>query len=481
MLFNSYIFLFLFLPLCLFGYFFCNKRGWNKSALLILIGMSLWFYSYNHLQYLLLFVFSILCNWLIVQIMNKKPIKYPQLVLGIGIGINILIIFYYKYLYFVVFNMNRFLNTSFTVEAILLPLGISFYTFQQISFLVDTIRGETKEYTFLEYVAFISFFPQLVAGPICLHSEIIPQFRKNEKRCFNYDNFAAGIYIFATGLFKKVILADTFGEAVSWGFSNTDILSSLEIAIVMLSYTFQIYFDFSGYSDMAIGIARMFNIDIPHNFNSPYKANSIIEFWDKWHMTLTRFLRKYVYFPMGGSKKGKIRTYVNILTVFLISGIWHGANWTFILWGCIHGIANILNRIFKKEWDKLHTAFQWICTFSFINVTWLLFRADSVSQAIELLKRLIRAESFEIHSTLNWCFYLNEFDICQWVVPFVYDIRGFWIWISVAMGLFVCLNMTDVADKEFKPTWIKMLGTAGMLIWSVVSFGGITTFLYFNF
>ena len=481
MLFNSYIFIFLFLPLCLAGYFLCNRRELYRIGLLFLAGMSLAFYAYNHVQYVFILVGSILGNWLLAQLILRKRDKNGKLLLGMGVGLNVLVLFCFKYLNFTFFNLNRWMGTSFVIEEIILPLGISFYTFQQISYLVDTYRGETKDYTFLEYATFVSFFPQLVAGPIVLHQEIIPQFREKEKKIFNFDNFAAGLYIFATGLFKKVILADTFGTAVTWGFERPDELSALEIMIVMLSYTFQIYFDFSGYSDMAIGIAKMFNIEIPHNFNSPYKANSIIGFWDRWHMTLTRFLRQYIYFPLGGSRKGKIRTYVNVMIVFLVSGIWHGASWTFILWGMLHGIANVLNRIFKKSWERLHIAFQWLCTFIFINVTWLLFRAESVSQAFDLFKRLIRLDKFDVSRELMWCFDLQEFNYIKGIGVITYNVSGFWMWFFMAIGLFACMNMTDVAEKEFRPTVRKILKTVVMLFWSIISLSGISTFLYFNF
>lgn len=481
MLFNSYIFIFLFLPLCLAGYFLCNRRELYRIGLLFLAGMSLAFYAYNHVQYVFILVGSILGNWLLAQLILRKRDKNGKLLLGMGVGLNVIVLFCFKYLNFTFFNLNRWIGTSFVIEEIILPLGISFYTFQQISYLVDTYRGETKDYTFLEYATFVSFFPQLVAGPIVLHQEIIPQFREKEKKIFNFDNFAAGLYIFATGLFKKVILADTFGTAVTWGFERPDELSALEIMIVMLSYTFQIYFDFSGYSDMAIGIAKMFNIEIPHNFNSPYKANSIIGFWDRWHMTLTRFLRQYIYFPLGGSRKGKIRAYVNVMIVFLVSGIWHGASWTFILWGMLHGIANVLNRIFKKSWERLHIAFQWLCTFIFINVTWLLFRAESVSQAFDLFKRLIRLDKFDVSRELMWCFDLQEFNYIKGIGVITYNVSGFWMWFFMAIGLFACMNMTDVAEKEFRPTVRKILKTVVMLFWSIISLSGISTFLYFNF
>lgn len=481
MLFNSYIFIFLFLPLCLALYFGCNKKKWYNLGLIVLIGMSFWFYAYNQIGYLLLLICSIGCNWFISRILVKRKTKYLKQFLVSGIVINILVIFYFKYLNFVIFNINRFRETPFHIKEIMLPLGISFFTFQQVSYLVDSYRGETKQYNFLEYVAFVSFFPQLVAGPIVLHKEIIPQFRMLEKKFFNWDSFAGGLYVFAVGLFKKVIMADTFGTAVNWGFEHLGILSSMDLIIVMLSYTFQIYFDFSGYSDMAIGIAKMFNIDIPHNFNSPYKATSIIEFWERWHMTLTRFLRQYIYYPLGGNRKGKARTYINILIVFVVSGIWHGASWTFIVWGLLHGIANVLNRIFKGTWERLHVAFQWLCTFVFINMTWMIFRADSVGEAYDILKRIIRLDTFEINLELYWSFSLTEFNYLKGIGPIVNSVAGFWMWFFLGMGLFICLNMTDVAKKEFKPTVKRMIGTVIALFWSVISLGGISTFLYFNF
>lgn len=481
MLFNSYIFLFMFLPLCLLVYYWCNHQGFYRAGLIVLIGMSFWFYAYNHVSYLLLLVASILGNWLLSRILVNIEFKKRKLLLLVGIVANILVIFYYKYLGFTIFNINRLAGTSITVEDIILPLGISFYTFQQVSFLVDSYRRETEGYQFIDYAAFVSFFPQLVAGPIVLHQEMIPQFRQIDRKKFSYDALASGLYLLAVGLFKKVILADTFGKAVSWGFEHVPDLSSLEIILIMLFYTFQIYFDFSGYSDMAIGIAKMFRIDIPHNFNSPYKACSIIEFWNRWHMTLTRFLRQYIYYPLGGNRKGKIRTYINIFLVFVVSGIWHGARWTFILWGMLHGVANILNRIFKKYWDRCHVAFQWICTFIFVSIGWLIFRADSVFQAYDLIKRMIRLDTWQIHLDFYYCFHLAEFNYLKGIGPIVNSVAGFWMWFFVAVALFISLNMTDVAEKKFKPTVGRMLGTVVLLFWSIISLSGISTFLYFNF
>lgn len=369
MLFNSYVFILLFLPLTLLGYFGLNHFQKYRIANIWLILMSLWFYGYFNPKYLILIGGSILVNYSISKAINNSNNASAQRgLLTAGIIINLASIFYFKYFDFFIQNVNILFQQSFELQNIVLPLGISFFTFQQISYLVDSYRGETKEYSFLEYALFVSFFPQLVAGPIVLHNEMIPQFRDPARRRANAENFGKGIYIFAIGLFKKILIADTFGKAVAWGFSSVSELTSLEAFLVSLSYTFQLYFDFSGYCDMAIGIGNMFNVQLPINFNSPYKAVSIIDFWDRWHTSLTRFLRQYVYFPLGGSRKGKLRTYVNIMIVFLISGLWHGANWTFVLWGGIHGTANCLNRFGKKIWNKLGIVTQWVLTFMFVNL-----------------------------------------------------------------------------------------------------------------
>lgn len=494
MLFNSYIFVLLFLPSALLVYFAFNNYGWHKAALWSLTIMSFIFYAYNNVKYVCVLGISIVINWIIANLLlqtsetelPKTKKRYNRKwILQIGILINVGSIFYYKYLNFFMENINRLCAADFRLQNIILPLGISFFTFQQISYLVDSYRGETRGYTFTEYAAFVSFFPQLVAGPIVLHNEIIPQLRDKNRKRFKQENFAHGIYIFATGLFKKVLIADTFGKAVSWGWSNIETMTSLEILIVMLSYTFQIYFDFSGYCDMAVGIGRMFNMEFPINFNSPYKSYSVLEFWKKWHITLTRFLRNYIYYPLGGSKKGKLHTYVNILVVFLISGIWHGANWTFILWGGAHGFAQILNRIFKNIWDRCNPVFQWICTFGFINIMWLFFRADNIKQAVILIKRMAAMDTLTINNKLYDTFMLEEIKALEeYVRPLSYlreHIPGLYMWIALAGALFICLNMENLHVKKFKQTFFTAFQTVIMLVWSIISFAGVSIFLYFNF
>lgn len=487
MLFNSYIFIFAFLPIALAGYYLFNHFKFYRAANVFLIGMSLWFYGYFNKRYLMIICGSIIVNFLISGLMRRLEQRQgiKKLVLAFGICADVAVIFYFKYYNFFLENMNAIFGKAFGLKDIVLPLGISFFTFQQISYLVDSYRGETAGYSFDEYALFVSFFPQLIAGPIVLHSEMIPQFRNKEKRRIDLRNFSKGMYIFALGLFKKVIIADTFGSAVTYGFGTIDTLSSMEAIIVSVSYTFQLFFDFSGYCDMAIGIGYMFNIDLPQNFNSPYKAASITEFWERWHMSLTRFLRTYIYIPLGGNRKGRLRTYINIMIVYLVSGIWHGANWTFILWGVLHGALSCLNRLFKKPWEKLGEVTRWLITFMLVNMLWILFRADDIPSALLFIKKMLSLESFTISGELYQCFNLVELTYIEGKIPLLAyipsRITGFHLWLFILGAFYIVLNFRNSKEIEFKPTMTRSLITVIFIFWSVVSLAGVSTFLYFGF
>lgn len=486
MLFNSYIFVLLFLPGTLAAYYAINHFGQYKLANMFLIGMSLWFYAYFNRSYLFVILGSILGNYFISRkILICKERCTKKLFLILGICANAAVIFYFKYFNFFIENMNVVFGKNIELKNILLPLGISFFTFQQIAYLVDSYKEETKGYTFVEYMLFVSFFPQLIAGPIVSHNEIIPQFRNQEKRSFIPHSFAKGMYIFALGLFKKVIIADTFGGGSDLGFGSIETLSSMEAWIISISYTFQLYFDFSGYCDMASGVGYMFNIELPQNFNSPYKAASIIDFWNRWHMSLTKFLKKYIYIPLGGNRKGKIRTYINIMIVYLISGIWHGANWTFIIWGGIYGILNVLNRLFEKKWSKLERVTQWFITFMLVNILWVLFRAESLADAILFIKKMCGLSGFGVRPELIDLFRLKELAILGEELPFriftPLRIPEFYLWIFIFGAFFVVLNFRNSKEIDFKPTIARSLQTIIFMIWSIISFAGISTFLYFDF
>lgn len=486
MLFNSYIFIFVFLPISVIFYFLFNKFQLYRFALLSVVVSSFIFYAYNNIKFLPLLVISILFNWFLskqMQVIKSRNAKKGILLLGILV--DVILIFYFKYLNFTIENINYIFKMDIGIEKILLPLGISFFTFQQISYLVDSFRGETGDYEFIEYVAFVSFYPKLVSGPIAMHSELIPQFRDKNRWTINVDNCATGIYIFSIGLAKKILLANTFSKAVNWGWANIAALSSMEIFLVMLSYTFQIYFDFSGYCDMARGIAKLYNIELPINFNSPYIADSINEFWKRWHMTLTRFLRNYIYIPLGGNKKGKVRTYINTIIVFLISGIWHGANWTFIIWGGLHGIAQVLNRIFKQKWDKFHPVFKWGGTFLFVNVCWLIFRADNIAQAMHLIVNMIKMQTFTISEQFVSCFIFPEIVFIINKIPYAFQIwnsiYGANMWGVLLFALYICLNKSNMNKENITFTVRRAIFGGILMAWSVLSLTNISEFLYFNF
>lgn len=489
MLFNSYIFILLFLPITWAIYFFLNSRNRFRGAQIALIVTSLVFYGFYNWSYLLIMIGSILLNYIVAftahalkrnRVLLRKT-EAGKLVIIIGILLNIGILFYFKYMNFFMENINILFRRDFQISHIVLPLGISFYTFQQISFLVDTYK-ENIIYDFCDYAEFVCFFPQLVAGPIVSH-DLIGQFRDKDRRKLNYDSVARGLFLFSVGLLKKIIIADTFAKAANWGFANLTIMSSMDAIIVMVAYTFQIYFDFSGYSDMAVGLASMFNIDIPFNFNAPYQADSIIEFWKRWHITLTNFLTKYVYYPLGGSKKGKIRTYFNIFVVFLVSGIWHGANWTFVVWGMIHGIANICNRIFSKTWNKIWIGIRQGCTFLFLCFTWMIFGAESLKRASDFMFKLFSDCTFHVTHELASCFVLPEIDLFSWWFGIHgLDATNYVIMVLAVMGAFILvLKVRPFASKEFQPRISNMIGTIVCMVWSVLSLADNSPFIYFGF
>ncbi len=486
MLFNSFIFILCFMPLCMAGYFALNRIEKYKLAECFLLAMSLWFYGYFNPWYVLVIVASVLINYAFYRFIIKYADAMPGKSKGFTVAaviVNILIIGYFKYMDFFIENVNSVFKSNLPLLNIALPLGISFFTFQQISFVVDAYRKEIPDYGFIEYACFVTFFPQLIAGPIVTHDELVPQFMDVSKKHFNWDNFSRGFYIFVMGLAKKVIIADTFGPVVDYGYYQADTITSTGAAIIILGYTLQIYFDFSGYCDMATGVAKMLNIDIPMNFNSPYKAPTITEFWNRWHITLTRFLTKYIYIPLGGNRKGKIRTYINIMLVFLISGLWHGAGWTFVLWGALHGLFMIIARLTKKVYEKIPKFINWILTFAFINVSWVFFRAESFEKAKLVLHKFFAFDFYGI----DWVFLENFRRVEFTKILSIFKAESVFPYITV-WGMFIAAMLialipTNAREKmdSFKPRIINLLFTVFLFVWSIFSITGMSTFLYFNF
>ena len=488
MLFNSYIFIFLFLPLCVAGYFLLYRIKMDRLARVWLLGMSLWFYGYFNPSYILIICGSILGNYGFSRLLLKQKQegreRAGKVTMVTGVAANVALLFYFKYVDFFLENVNAVFHMDFAMRNIVLPLGISFFTFQQISYVVDSYRGETEGYSLLDYAVFVSFFPQLVAGPIVLHNELIPQLREEKNHRPDSYNLSRGLYMLAGGLFKKVIIADTLGNAVALGFGGVEILTTIDVLIVIVCYALQLYYDFSGYSDMATGIASMFNISLPVNFNSPYKSRSILEFWDRWHMTLSRFLRQYIYFPLGGSRKGKFRTYLNIMIVFLVSGFWHGANWTFVVWGLLHGIAEVLTRQFRNAWNKIPAVLQWLVTFGFVSCAFLIFRADSLGQAYIMFRKVAKLESLAVTSTMLESLTLPELAHVEQLLGLdglLGGRYGIHLWVSLFVILYATLRMENFQKKKFVCNVRNLLATVGMLTWTIVSLSGISTFLYFNF
>ncbi len=487
MLFNSYIFIFLFLPLALAGYYGLNYLKQYKLGMAWLVGMSMWFYGYNSVQYLFILVVSILLNYLLVEVMSKVSLrKSRRLLMIVGVLLNLGILFYYKYYDFFIENVNAVLKTDIHLLQIALPLGISFYTFQQLSYVIDYYRQDCEKYSLLEYAAYVSFFPQLIAGPIVYHDELIPQFRDESRKKINTDSFSKGIYAFVLGLAKKVLIADTFSKIVTIGYQSVGGLNTPTILLVMVCYAMQIYFDFSGYCDMAYGIGYMFNVELPVNFNSPYKAVSIVDFWDRWHMTLTRFFTRYIYIPLGGSRRGKIRTYVNVMIVFFVSGVWHGANWTFILWGVINGIANVVHKIFGKWIERIPEAIRRGITFAFCTFSWSLFRADSVSQAQKLWNRMLHTGWGQIDTSITDKFNnMVEMEALYRLGLGNLITAQPWIFVTlftviVTIASFTMRN-TQEKTSDMKYTNGRIVTITVLFIWSVMSLSEVSEFLYFNF
>lgn len=390
MLFNSFEYIGLFLPLTMVGFFILRSLGLPNAIKGFLAAASLAFYGYWRPTYLLLLISSVLINYLVGCLLGCNRLgRHKWLILSSGVVFNIILLGYFKYAYFVANNFAFLSGVKVDVGVIILPLAISFFTFQQIAYLVDTYQGKTTSTDLVSYVLFVTFFPQLIAGPIVRHKEMQYQYDNMGKTPVDYGEIYAGLLLFSIGLFKKTVIADSFAVWADRGF---DVLASLELTtawITSLCFTFQLYFDFSGYTDMALGSACFFGIKLPVNFNSPYRATSIRDFWRRWNVTLSRFLRDYVYIPIGGNRLSVSRTYVNILITFLIGGLWHGAGWTFLVWGALHGIGSIAERFLKRLGLWVPKWLGWFITFNFVNMCWVFFRARDFEQAFKVIRGML--------------------------------------------------------------------------------------------
>lgn len=490
MLFNSYVFVFLFLPVVWIGFQLIGARGHHRVAISWLVAASLFFYGWWNPAYLGLILGSMLFNYALGTQLNssESSLGGRKLLLTVGISANLALLGYYKYANFFIENLNQLLGGQIEFGQILLPLAISFFTFQQIAYLIDAYRGETREYNFLQYCLFVTFFPQLIAGPIVHHKQIMPQFLSDSSYCYDAKKVAQGLTLFTLGLFKKVVVADKLSIYVHQVFSAADqgvILSPMEAWYGALCYSFQLYFDFSGYADMAIGIALLFGITLPFNFNSPYKSLSITEFWRRWHITLSNFLRDYVYIPLGGNRKGETRRYQNLIFTMLLGGLWHGAGWTFVVWGGMHGLMLAINHLWQASIEKLRLPrlpkllskpLSWTLTFTAVVFAWVVFRAENMNSALLIWQAMLGMNPLSDGQS----YFYNElfrksFSVTKWIL---------FLTIAVIMlpNSLQFVGLIEGAKRlRLRPTWVWALLISGLALASILKMNNVSEFLYFRF
>ncbi len=496
MLFNSYVFILAFLPVTLGVFYLLGQWQQPRMAIAWLVGASLFFYGWWNPAYLGLIIASVLFNYAFGMALSKGRKRHDRIVLVIGIAGNLGLLGYFKYANFFLDNLNLLTGTHFNLGTIILPLGISFFTFQQITYLVDAYKKETQEYNFLHYCLFVTFFPQLIAGPIVHHREMLPQFGRHSIYRFNPSNAAVGITIFIMGLFKKVIIADGIAAAATPVFDaafNGTILTFAEAWCGALAYTFQLYFDFSGYSDMAIGIGRMFGIRLPFNFHSPYKAGSIVDFWRRWHITLSRFLRDYLYIPFGGNRRGDGRRYINIMITMLLGGLWHGAGWTFVIWGGLHGVYLVINHVWYKAAKVIGLTFTgtvwWtkgparLMTFLVVVVAWVIFRAADLDTALSMIQSMAGLNGFSLGDPFSNAILSSTTRILeQLVVLFVIT----WSLPNTQQILAAYRPGIEAVEQpakriQWRPNGVWAFFNMVLFFWAFSHMSRISEFLYFQF
>ncbi len=493
MVFTSYEYLLFFLPIMILGYYFFASKTRAAGILWVILG-SFFFYATWDPIYLILLVSSIAGNYSIGLWIRKseKEGNTRKWKLSLGISLNIILLAYYKYTNFLVNAANDIFATSYHIDHIILPLAISFFTFQQIAWLMDQYRGDIISCSLSEYVCAVVFFPHLIAGPIVRYAHLVPQFQDDSMRHIRWENIALGIFMICCGVFKKIVIADTLSQYVSYGFDMGKVLTFIPSWQVALSYCFQIYFDFSGYCDVAIGSALLMNFNLPDNFQSPYKATNIRDFWRTWHITLGDFLTRYLYIPLGGSAHGMRRTCINVFLVMCISGLWHGAGYGFILWGMLHGGAMVIHRLWSAAGMRLHKIFGTMLTFLFVTLAWVFFRATDLDSALRLYQGLFGFHGISLPEPLQG--YLPSF------LPFKYinteallsvGTSGVFIPVLVLLASFVLVFLGREVktlwsyiqwDKKSTPTWLAV--ASGILLFVTFSKMIIiphTEFIYFNF
>lgn len=465
MLFSSTIFCFLFLPLAIIFFYLTNNQK-IYFRLLCIITISFIFYGYYNPSLILLLLISILVNYFFAFLSLKKN---NYLFLLIIIILNLSLLFYFKYSYFFINEILSITNRSYfnIYWEYALPLGISFFTFQQIGYQVSIYRKEISDINFLHYCAYVSFFPQLIAGPIVKHNHFFYQITKNNFLKINKKNLEIGLCIFSIGLFKKIILADSIAHYVDLTYENCLYIScsQSDYAITTILYSFQIYFDFSAYSDMAIGIAKMLGIKLPFNFNSPYKAKSLIQFWRNWHITLSNFLKDHIYIPLGGNKRKNLGKYSNLIITMVIGGVWHGAGFNFIIWGLIHGIGLSINHFYKSKNIIYANKYIYIVlTFIFVSFSWIFFRSKDLNSAF---------------------LYINKLFVYSNSDSFIYRVDNIQYWLPLSILsliiIFYMPNSNKILEKYITKFWLLKYLISSLLIFSLLNLSRAKEFIYYEF
>lgn len=482
MLFNSYGFLLVFFPVTVVGYFLLAKRSTLLSAVW-LATTSIFFYGWWDSRYVPLLLASITCNyWCAFQIGEKSSQASKKRWLVSAIAANLLLLGYYKYANFFISSVGALSSTSFQSLDIILPIGISFFTFTQIAFLVDTYRGKVKDYRFVHYILFVTYFPHLIAGPVLHHKEMMPQFADDRNYRPSASNVAVGLTIFSIGLVKKVLIADNLAPYANGVFDAPDSPSLLIAWGGVLAFTFQLYFDFSGYSDMAIGLSRVFGVRLPLNFDSPYKSVNISDFWRRWHMTLSRFLRDYLYFGLGGNRRGRVRRYFNLMITMLLGGLWHGAGWNFAIWGGLHGIYLIVNHAWAAAARQFSFSmegpfwrlFSIALTFLLVCFAWVFFRSADLGTAVNIVQGMTGSFGIALPDAVGG--YLGPFRAALESGGVSFFLGGggrfveTWAWVLLAAAIAFGLPNTQQLVGRFEPALDfhppSAVRAIGRLVWS---------------
>lgn len=450
MLFTSFQFIFIYLPIVFLGFFLAHRLLGQQWAAAWLGAASLFFYGWWNVAYVPLLLGSIAFNYGFGYVLakcseNQPSLKFSRNILIFSVTGNLILLAYFKYANFFLSEGGRIFGVHTNTMAIILPLGISFFTFTQIAFLVDVFRGKAKEYNFSNYLLFVTWFPHLIAGPVLHHSQMMPQFRDPETYRIRSRNLAIGFALIAVGFGKKLLIADpisNYSDPVFAAAASGQALDAVVAWTGALGYTMQIYFDFSGYCDMAVGLSMLFGIKLPINFNSPYKAQNIIEFWRRWHMTLSQFLRDYLYIALGGNRYGEWRRLTNLMLTMLLGGLWHGANWTFVVWGGLHGVLLCVNHLYQKTPANLkigrlvppviHRPIGVLSTFLLVVMAWVIFRADSVNTALVIFRGMFGSTLgggwsmvLKSASSITFVGYLLMSMTVIWLFPNIYEVIDF--------------------------------------------------------